>query len=471
MKCKDCLYNGENVYEIMNYIADGIAIITNKGIYSYVNSAYEQLIGIKAEEIIGKEVDYYVSHNYISSLSVTEVVLRTKKPASIIQMAALTGRELLISGNPVFDEQGELLYVVALLRDVTSLNKVKRELQERTIESKFYQTEFTRLQKEKMHNICYQSKAMSDIIELVGRIASFDATVLITGESGVGKEVIARLIHDLSNRNQYPFIAINCAAIPEELIESELFGYEGGSFTDAKKGGKIGFFEAAKSGTLFLDEIGDLSLKTQSSLLRVLQDKKVRRVGSTESFTVDTRIIAATNKDLLQEIKNGKFREDLFYRINVVPIKIPPLRERKEDILELTYNYIQQFNDKYGLNKSIKEDVFQFICDYDWPGNVRELENSIERLLITSPGTSIGLDTILQSAASNNGSFLFLSLDEYMQNEERRLLQNLYSSIPSTRKLSKLLKVSQATVVRKLQQYGLTHTNKSFSDDNVVELD
>lgn len=451
----------------MNYIADGIAIISNKGLYIYVNSAYERLVGIKSEEIIGKKVDYIANKNLISSPLITKVVFRTKKPENIIQKATLTGRELLISGNPVLNEQGELLFIVALFRDITSLNKIKKELQERTIESQFYQSEFTRLQKEKLHKICYRSKAMSDIVDLVGRIAPFDVTVLITGESGVGKEIIARLIHDLSPRSKHPFVAINCAAIPEELIESELFGYEGGAFTDAKKDGKAGLFEAAQAGTLFLDEIGDLNLKTQSRLLRVLQDKEIRRVGSTKSFVTDTRIIAATNKDLLQQIKKGEFREDLFYRLNVVPLKIPPLRERKEDIIPLIYHFLQQFNEKYGFTKSIKEDVFQFLCDYDWPGNVRELENTIERLLVTSPDTLIGLDTLVKNATYNDSSFVFTSLEEYLQNAERRLLQRLYSSIPSTRKLAKLLKVSQPTVVRKLQRYGLTKTNNKIEKNMI----
>ncbi|NLG86727.1 MAG: sigma 54-interacting transcriptional regulator [Firmicutes bacterium] len=457
----------ENLLEIMNHVPDGIAVVTNEGIYSYVNKGYERLIGIESKEIISKKVSYAVEKGYISSPSLTEIILHTKKSASIMQKAALTGRELLISGNPVFDQHKKLLFIVAVLRDMTDLNRIKQELEERTIEAEFYQAELARLQKEKAAKICYRSKVMADVIDLAARVAPFDATVLITGESGVGKEIIARFIHDLSSGREHPFVAVNCAAIPEQLIESELFGYEGGAFTGARKQGKVGLFEAAHGGTLFLDEIGDLSLKTQARLLRVLQDKNVRRVGSIDTVAVDTRVIAATNKDLEQLVEKGEFREDLYYRLKVVPIRIPPLRERKEDIAVLTHYFIQQFNKKYGFTKAIEPEVLQLFYDYDWPGNVRELEHTIERLLITSADKRISLDTLVQSTSADVESFPFASLEEYLQNTERRLLQDLYSSLQSTRKLAKLLNISQATVVRKLQRYGITEDSRQSESNKL----
>lgn len=372
----------------------------------------------------------------------------------------LTGRDLLVTGNPIFDENGDLSLIVAILRDVTDLNRVKRELEERIFESNRYKAELERLRNlKKAERVIYRSKAMDDVIHLCTRVAPTDATILITGETGAGKEVIARLLHDLSRRAENPFLEVNCGAIPANLVESELFGYDKGAFTGAKKSGKPGLFEMAHLGTLFLDEIGDLDLKTQATLLRVLQDQKVRRVGGTEVFTVDVRIIAATNKDLASLVKEGEFREDLYYRINVVPITIPPLRERKEDIPDLTHHFIEKFNKKYGFTKAIAPNVLEMFFNYDWPGNVRELEHTIERLLVTSADSTISLNSLARNGLMAQTIFKFDSLDDYLQSMEKQLLQKLYDSVKSTRKVAEILKISQSTVVRRLQQYGIA-TNK-----------
>jgi transcriptional regulator with PAS, ATPase and Fis domain len=230
-------------------------------------------------------------------------------------------------------------------------------------------------------NILGKSKGMKDIFKMVKQIADSKSTVLIMGESGTGKELISRAIHYNSNRKNYPFVTINCAAIPETLIESELFGHEKGAFTNAIEK-KLGRFEVAHQGTLFLDEIGELSLTTQAKILRFLEEKEFNRVGGSKTIKVDVRLITATNKDLNQMIKKGGFREDLYYRINVVPIVIPPLRERKEDIPILIDHFINKFSVENNKNvKGINKDALEFLMQYEWPGNVRELENLIERVI------------------------------------------------------------------------------------------
>ena len=239
-----------------------------------------------------------------------------------------------------------------------------------------------------------KSQAISQVRELIKRVAPTDTTVLIYGESGVGKEVVARLIHFYSSRRDQPFVEVNCAAIPDTLIEAELFGYEKGAFTGAT-GSKKGKLEQAHKGTLFLDEIGDMSLPAQAKVLRVLQEKKFQRLGGTKVIEVDIRFISATNKDLQEEIKKGRFREDLFYRLNVFPIYIPPLRERKEDIPLLVEEFLEELAFKTGLGKKrLKEEVIEALMKYSWPGNVRELKNFIERLVIICPREEIGYEDL-----------------------------------------------------------------------------
>lgn len=437
----DLLTQG-NLTAILNCLPDGIAITNSRGDYLLVNQAYEVLVGIKAQEIVGKNVQYLLDEGYISAPAVTHLVLSEKRPVSIMQKMRITGKELLLTGNPIFAADGRISLVASTLRDITELNRIKQEL------------DVLRRQQKK-ESLVYRSKAMAQVVELAQRVAPFDTTILLTGESGVGKEIVARLVHDSSPRAAAPFIEVNCAAIPADLIEAELFGYEEGAFTGAKKKGKPGLFEIAHGGTLFLDEVAELAAKTQADLLRVLQNKKVRRVGGAALFEVDVRIIAATNKNLLEQVQKGAFREDLYYRLNVVPIVIPPLRQRKEDIAPLVAYFVDKYCRKYGLTKSITPEVLQTFFNYDWPGNVRELEHTVERLLLMSPEPEITLSTLARQNAPGTPSFEFLSLAGYLESMERQLLTNLYKSLPSTRRLARILKVDQSTVVRKLRKYGI----------------
>ena len=314
-------------------------------------------------------------------------------------------------------------------------------------------------------DIVIVSDAMKDIYLLAKKVSNFDATVLILGESGVGKEEIAKYIHKNSLRAEKPFIVINCGAIPEQLLESELFGYEKGAFTGAAREGKIGLYEAASGGTLFLDEIGEMSLNLQVKLLRVLESSEINRVGSIKPTTVDVRVIAATNKDLESLIKTHQFREDLYYRLNVIQITIPPLRERIDDIAPLALHFLQVFNIRYGQSKKLTYDVVKELENHNWAGNIRQLKNMIENIVIVSNNEYIQLNNLpwhanpRDEADEDIGVKMIdkdiISLEEAVEQAEKLLLKKAKEKYKSTRKIAEAIKVDQSTVVRKLKKYGL----------------
>lgn len=304
------------------------------------------------------------------------------------------------------------------------------------------------------------SKSMQNVMMLAKRLASVNTTVLITGESGVGKGLIAKTLHEEGNRWKGPFVTVNCGAIPENLIESELFGYVAGAFTGSRSGGKKGLFEAAQKGTIFLDEISELPVNLQVKLLQVIQERQITPVGSTETIPIDVRIISATNKDLETLVKEEKFREDLYYRLNVVPLNVPPLRERHDDILPLIRMNLARCNRNLNENKTISSDALSILIKYPWPGNIRELQNVVERLLITTSHDNISADDIFgfikQAADENTAISVDLSLAAAMEKAEKEILEQALENYKSTRAIAKVLQVSQPTIVRKLNKYGLT---------------
>jgi len=311
---------------------DGIYVTDGQGNTTRVNKAYERITGVMGTEVIGRNMRDLVREGFYNQ-SVTLLVLERKKPVTIMQEIKKTGKYVIVTGNPIFNQAGEIICVVTNVRDITELNNLKSQLETTKNLSERYLSELQHLRSMLYpDDIVAVSPEMKSILQKVRRISLVDSTVLIMGESGVGKEVIARLIHKNSPRAEKPFIAINCGALPENLLESELFGYEGGAFTGAKKGGKPGLVELANGGTLFLDEIGELTLAMQVKLLRLLQEKRFIRVGGSQVQQVDVRFITATNQDLKVMVKENRFREDLYYRLNVVPIDIPPLRERIQEI-------------------------------------------------------------------------------------------------------------------------------------------
>ncbi|MGE5587490.1 MAG: sigma 54-interacting transcriptional regulator [Clostridia bacterium] len=304
------------------------------------------------------------------------------------------------------------------------------------------------------------SVEMGRVLQLAAKVAPVNTTVLLLGESGVGKEVVARFIHSTGPRRRGPFVNINCGAIPATLLESELFGYESGAFTGARREGKPGMVEAASGGTLFLDEISELPPDLQVKLLQLIQERKLVRVGGVKPLGVDIRIIAATNRDLAAMVGRGEFRADLFYRLNVVPITIPPLRERPDDVIPLIYHFLNRYNEAHGYEKTINEQAREILTRYSWPGNVRELENLIERLVVTVEGDEIGAADLPQHVFEEGGARPprvvvggIMPLRQATEEVERQIIERALSEERSTYSMAKLLGVNQSTVVRKIKKY------------------
>jgi transcriptional regulator with PAS, ATPase and Fis domain len=302
---------------------------------------------------------------------------------------------------------------------------------------------------------------MGKVLQVATKVAQVTSTVMILGESGVGKEVVARFVHNASLRRGGPFVTINCGAIPPNLLESELFGYEAGAFTGAKRQGKPGMIETASSGTLFLDEISDLPLDLQVKLLQVIQERRLTRVGGIQPIEVDIRIIAATNRDLAKMVERGEFRADLFYRLNVVPIVIPPLRSRRDDIIPLIYHFLAKHNNTHRYNKTISRETREVLTQYSWPGNVRELENLIERLVVTVEGDEIGVEDLPQHVKERdvncNSKVIVegvIPLREAVEEVERQLIKHAQEEHETTYEIAEALGVNQSTVVRKLKKYA-----------------
>ena len=313
---------------------------------------------------------------------------------------------------------------------------------------------------EKSWSFVGKSARMQEAIRIGKKVAKSGSTVFLRGESGTGKEIMAKMIHALSDRRDKLMISINCAAIPENLVESELFGYEEGAFTGAKKHGSIGKFELADGSTIFLDEIGDMPLPVQTKLLRVLQESKVERIGGTKPIPIDIRVICATNKNIEQMVAEGSFREDLYYRLNIIPIELPPLRKRKEDLPALIEYYIAYYNQKLGKNLTgVSADALQTLMSYDWPGNVRELKNIIEYLSNVTEGEQIQLADLPDHIVLRSGKgYQDWSLDKIMEEYERRVLSSMIrpdASLAEKNLLADSLKISRATLYRKLKKYEL----------------
>lgn len=441
----------EKIFDVFN---DGIYITNSKGLTLNVNKAYESITGIPATSVIGKYMEDIVREG-ILSVSITRKVIESGNMVTMNQTIN-GGKEVVLRGVPIFDEDNNIEIVVTFVRDITVINQTQDELDKSRIIIDHYKNELSILKDKK--DFVAQSKEFKKAISLARRVANVDSTVLILGESGTGKEIIARQIHERSHRAPHLFLKINCGAIPENLLEAELFGYEGGAFTGAKKNGHIGICEMANKGSVFLDEIGDMPLILQVKLLRVLQEKTITRIGSSKSIEIDTRIIAATNLNLEEMVAQKKFREDLYYRLNVVMIKTPSLRERKEEIPYLVDFFLSNLNKKYHMNKKITPAILKEFMDYNWPGNVRELENVVERILVTSDKEEIGTDTIdlywkkkdpISSAMISD----MMPLKDAFEMVERALILEAAKRYKTTYQIAEALKISQPSVSRKLNKY------------------
>jgi PAS domain S-box-containing protein len=381
---------------IFNTSHDGLFICDKNGYPLLYNEAVLKISGMSADFINSYGSIFGLIEKGLLPNSGSTVAIETKKTYSTM-IDYYNGRKAVLTSTPFLDENQEILFVVTNIRDVTEINRLQKELEETRQINYAYQKALEQIQEgvEVNHQLIYRSKVMHQIISLSTRFAGNDAPILILGESGVGKDVLAQYIHKQSQRKGN-LVKINCGAIPEHLLESELFGYEKGAFTGANTS-KEGLFELAHEGTVFLDEIGDLPYPLQVKLLNVLQDSKIRRVGGTEFREVNMRVIAATNCDLESLIEQKKFRQDLYYRLNVLTLTIPPLRERKDDISALLFYYLKQLEQKYKVQKKMDTYVLEKCLDYDWPGNIRELKNIIERMYHMAEGEKITLDQLPSS--------------------------------------------------------------------------
>jgi len=440
---------------LIESVAEGIVVTDGNGYITRVNDAYRRLAGITDKEYIGKHFKTLLEEGY-THRTTTDVAMDRKAPFTAIDIR--NNRELLITSTPVLNSNGDITAVVGVLRDLESLNCLRDQLvQNDYFRQQFYE-ELNQLRSHESYRaIITRNPRMRERVETALRVARVNSTVLILGETGVGKELLAQMIHRASRRSKHPFIKVDCTTIPSPLMEAELFGYETGSFTGAPKEGRKGLLELAQNGTLFLDEVGDLPYEMQSKILRVIQDRQINRIGGRKTMSLDIRIIAATNRDLEKMVKEKTFREDLFYRLHVVPITLPPLRERPEDVAVLVTDFLERFNREYGYQKWIQPDVVKALAQYAWPGNVRELQNVIERLVVTNRDDCIDVGN-LAGCFTGQGNHLGgknSCLKAMLENEERRLLEESYRIAGSTRKVASLLGISQSTVVKKLNKYGI----------------
>lgn len=449
------------IEQLCDTFRDAICVTDREGIVVLVNRRHAELTGIPQEKMLGRSAQDMVRSGVFDTVLNPRVVQSGEKVSSVQNL--FNGRTLLLDGHPVKDATGRVAYVVTVIRDVTALTELREEV---TAQKELLET-FQALSSEAGSDIQYprvlQSPAMQRLYTEAATIADTDATVLLLGETGVGKDVIARHIHRQSRRADAPFIKVDCGSIPESLIETELFGYVPGSFSGASKHGKAGLVEAASSGTLFLDEIGELPMTMQSRLLRLLQDWEVLRVGATTPKKVDVRIVAATNKELEKEVARGAFRSDLYYRLKVAVLTIPPLRRRRADILPLARGFLKYYAKKYGKNAQLSEEVEQILQNYAWPGNVRELENLVQGLVITCKRGRIearDLSGIRPADACRNGngagfalpSIEGRSLKSIMKEVESELIASGLKRYGSIGELSRHFQVDRSTIFRKVKE-------------------
>ena len=443
---------------IMESVCEALLITDGKGTIVKIGRDFGETYEIAPEEMIGKSIYEMEQKGYLNP-SISRMVIESKERTTIKQKIK-KGRDVIVTGIPILDAGGELKFVVSFCRDITDFVALQNQYKSLEGEMNRYREELRILRNEhvEVEGVVAESPQMIRILQMIKKIALFDATVLLTGGSGVGKSMLAKLIHNMSGRKDGPYIEINCGAIPENLLESELFGYEKGSFTGANREGKVGLIELAQNGTLFLDEISELPLNLQVKVLKVIQDKKIMRVGSTKEIYVDFRLITASNKDMEEQVRKGLFREDLYYRLKVIPMEIPPLKDRKEDIIPMSMFFIDKFNEAYGLEKSLSYEVIEIFQKYEWPGNIRELENLIERLVLTSETDSIDIESLPVEMKNmghgySDGSAGGRTLSEALEELERKMVCDAYAQCGTTIGVAKLLGVSQPTAVRKIKKY------------------
>ncbi len=454
----------EYVRAVIECIDDGIFILDDKSTVLEIN---EKGLGTKKrEDIVGRTMRELINEGVYRD-SCTLKVIKSKSKETMFQYDET---ETLTTGIP-YIKDGKIEMIVCCERELKEIDIMKEQLRINEEKLDKYKSEINYLRSilaKETKDIVLESPKMKQVVELALTAAKYDSRVLVEGETGVGKEIIAKLIYRNGIRKNGPFIAVNCSAIPENLIESELFGYEKGSFTGADEKGKKGYFELANKGVLFLDEIGEISLSFQSKLLRALQENEIQRIGGKKSIKIDVQVIAATNKNLAEKVQTGEFKADLFYRLNTFPIMIPALRDRQADIVPLIYSFADKFNKKYGTQKRFSLSSLNVLQVYEWPGNVRELENIIERLVLTVRDDIINAEHVRAILGMREKTFGEIgekgTLKEVAELAEKELIKKYMEIYKDPEDLEKALDVSRATLNRKLLKYNLRKTKRLKND-------
>jgi TyrR family helix-turn-helix protein len=419
------------IQAIVEAVGEGLVAIDARGRITLLNAAAESILNLKASKVLGKNIGAVLRKD-VPMLATLKTGRSYDNQEIVITEGPVRARYM-TSGRPLLDQEGRVCGVVASLKGPGQIRDLVNVV--------------TRAPEITFADIIYRSKCMEDLVALCKQVSNSDAAILIYGESGTGKELFARAIHAESPRRDGAFVPINCGALPDSLLESELFGYEEGAFTGSRKGGRMGLFEFGHGGTIFLDEIAEMPTHLQSKLLRVLQSGSVRRVGGNEEIQVDVRIIAATNKNLGQLVKEHKFREDLFYRLNVIPLTIPPLRQRREDIFTLVEHLLAK------RKTSISPEAMTVLSRHRWPGNVRELENVLERAIAIAGDKPIQREHLLldeDNMAPGGGT-----LKEQVADLERKLVADALNKYRSTRRAGEALGLSHTSVLNKVRRYNL----------------
>ena len=455
---------------LLDNVPDGIYVLDNAGNTIIANSAYARLANMSKADLIGYNVHDFLATGMID-FCISDVVYREKRRVVMLQDVfdrhnpSRKIRQSLVVSSPIFDEHGDVCNIIAVVRPVRSMNDDYHQavLQE-TASVRIDGTTLNR-------DVIAESPAMLHLLKAAENVANVDSSVLLTGESGTGKEVLAQVIHNASTRSHYPQVVVNCASLPPALLEAELFGYDRGAFTGASMKGKTGLFEEADGGTLLLDEVNSLPLELQGKLLRAIETKSIQRIGSTRAHPVNFRLIATTNEDLTKMVAERRFRADLYYRLNVIPLHIPPLRERQEDVLPLTFYFLKHFCQKYSISKILSDNTLSAIQEYDWPGNVRELRNFVERSVVMSMGEYIEISNIksisgeMRSVSAigahvpvENQSYQDLieegiSFQEYMERCESAYMNRAFQTYGNASLVAKALGISLSSVMRRKKKY------------------
>lgn len=445
---------------IFDSSSDGIWLADGDGRIISVNKASEELNGVSANKVLGRHVRDTVQDG-LTDNSVTLEVLKQKKTVSLIQNIKATGKQILVTGTPAFDEKGDISFVVANERDITDLNALKASLEAAMKEKRKFQDELNGLIMMEMRDkeFVAESAAMRKVLMTAAKLSRLDTTtVLLLGESGVGKGMLAKFMHGQSGRKHKRFLSLNCAALPESLVEAELFGYEPGAFTGARRQGRVGLMALVEDGTLFLDEIGELSLATQAKLLKCLDDREFMPIGGSKQVSLRCNVVAATNRNLETLMRKRLFRKDLFFRLNTFTVRIPPLRDRVEDIFELSDYFLRRYNERYDKSAFFTAESLDLLQEYPFPGNVRELDSIIKKGVVMNedPNLDQYLAAILSKKSPHEPQIPRTTLNEAVDAVERGMLVKARTVCANTREMAHMLGISQSSVVRKMAKHGLS---------------